>query len=325
MGDREKQRKNAGLDGDDASPRGGRCAIVGVPNVGKSTLLNTLLGQKLAITNGRPQTTRQNLLGVYESKAPRTQIAFIDTPGMHRPQNALGRAIVESAKAALADCNVVVFLTDVGKHITVNTFLSGETGEVLESAKRTGCPIILAINKIDRLEKREELFPLLQHMDATGHFTAIVPISARRNKNVDGLLSEIRKQLPEGLLYPDAEDAALTDKPERFFAAELIREAAMEATRQEVPYSIAVVIDEFHDEPKITKIKATIVVGKDAHKGILIGKGGERLKEIGTAARLQMEQMFERKVFLALWVKVNEGWTENPSAVRELLEENDGT
>lgn len=307
---------------EESTPRSGRCAIIGVPNVGKSTLLNALLGQKLAITNPRPQTTRTSLLGVYASDSPKTQIAFLDTPGMHRPHNALGRAIVESAKAALAECDVILMLTDVGKRITVNTFLSKETGEVLELAKRAGVPIVLAINKIDRLERREMLLPLLQHMDATGQFTAVVPIGARRGTNLDGLLQEIRKHLPEGLLYEDPE---VTDKPERFFAAELLREAAMESTREEVPYSLAVVIDEFLDEPKITKIKATVIVGKDAHKGIVIGKGGERLKEIGTAARIQMEQMFDRKVFLQLWVKVIDGWTENPSAVRELLEENDGT
>jgi len=329
MADRSKNTEETDVDSSQQGPRSGRCAIIGVPNVGKSTLLNTLLGQKLAITNRRPQTTRTSLLGVYTSDDPKTQIAFIDTPGMHRPQNALGRNIVESAKAALAECDVVVFLTDVGKSITVNTFLSGETGEVLDTAKRTGRPVILVINKIDRLEKKEMLLPLLQHMHASGHFTAVVPISARRASNIDGLVREIRAQLPEGLLYPDLAEPDVTDKPERFFAAELVREAAMEETRQEVPYSVAVIIDEFNDgtgnAKNVTNIKATIIVGRESHKGIIIGKGGERLKAIGTAARKQMELMFDRKVFLQLWVKVIEDWTENPSSVRELLDANDGT
>lgn len=299
----------------EAVPKSGRCAILGRPNVGKSTLLNTLLGQKLAIATHKPQTTRTCLLGVYVQEDPPTQIAFIDTPGVHRPQNALGRALVESAKGSLAEADVILLITEVGPKTRPEDILLGEDQEVLATVKRCEQPVVLGLNKIDRLGQRSELLPILAAAQARGEFAGIVPLSARRGTNVRELVSELRSHLPEGLAF---DPEVLTDKPERFFAAELIREATMEQTRKEVPYSVAVVIDRFADEPGLTRVAATIVVSREGHKGIVIGKGGERLKAIGTAARLGMEEMLQRKVFLEVWVKVVPDWTEDPRQVREL-------
>jgi len=298
--------------------RSGRCAIIGRPNVGKSTLLNRLIGQKLAIATHRPQTTRACLLGVYASDDPPTQIAFVDTPGLHRPQNALGRALVENAKAGFTDADVVLLLVEVDPKSRAEALIRGEDREALTALAKGGRPVILGINKIDQLKQRSDLLPLLEALQARSEFAAMVPISAKSGSNLAGLVTEIRRHLPEGLTYdPDV----LTDKPERFFAAELIREAAMVQTRQEVPYSVAVLIDRFVDEPGITRIAATIVVAREGHKGIVIGKGGQRLKEIGTAARKGMEDLLQRKVFMELWVKVVPNWTEDPRRVRELVGE----
>lgn len=306
----------------DDLPRSGRCAIVGRPNVGKSTLLNTLLGQKLAIATSRPQTTRNCILGIYTSADPRTQIAFVDTPGMHRPHNALGRAIQENAKTALNGVDLVVMMTDVESSTRAEDFLRrGGDAEVLTNLSATERPIILVLNKVDRLRDKTQLFPLLTAAEGLKRFEAFVPMSARRGQNVPGLISELRKHLPEGLQYPED---MLTDRPEKFFVAELIREAAIEQTAKEVPYSVAVTIDQFEDDASLSRIHATIVVPKDSHKGILIGKGGARLKAIGIAARTQAEMMLERKVYLKLWVKVMDDWTNHPSQVRDLMQDDVG-
>jgi len=296
-------------------PRSGRCAIVGRPNVGKSTLLNAVLGQKLAIATARPQTTRTCLLGVHIADDPPTQIAFIDTPGLHRPKNALGRALVESAKEGLADTDVILMMIEINRKRRLEELLIGEEGDILAMIKSSGVPTVLGINKIDKLPNRAALFPILEHCEKRFDFAALVPMSASRGQNVKGLVRELRNHLPEGLsLDPDV----LTDKPERFFASELIREALMEATRQEIPYSVAVTIDEFIDEPELTRIAATIVVPRESHKGIVIGKGGSMLKHVGSAARAEIEALLQRKVFLKLWVKVVEDWTDSPRRIRDL-------
>lgn len=301
----------------DDLPKSGRCAIVGRPNVGKSTLLNTLLGQKLAISSSRPQTTRNCILGVHVTESPATQIAFIDTPGLHRPHNALGRAIQENAKTALQGADVIVMMVEVEASTRAEDFLrSGPDAEVLQQLQQVGTPLVLAMNKVDRLKEKALLFPFLEAAQALECFAALVPISARRGTNVQGLLVEIRKHLNEGLLYPPD---MLTDRPERFFVAELVREAIIAQTQKEVPYSVAVVVDTFEDEGNLSRIQATIVVPKDSHKGILIGKGGARLKAIGTAARMEAEALLERKVYLKLWVKVMDDWTNQPARVRELV------
>lgn len=298
--------------------RSGRVAIVGRPNVGKSTLLNALLGQKLAIATEKPGTTRSNLLGVYLQSDPPTQIAFVDTPGMHRPRNALGRALQEDAKAGLAGADAVAMITHVGKDTHPETFLGGADGEVLSQLADQKAPVVLVINKIDRIKHKGDLLPLIARAAERHPFSAVVPLSARTGDNLSALVSALREHLPEGLSY-DPEQ--FTDKPERFFASELIREAVLRQTREEVPHGVAVLIDRFEEDGNLTRVAATIVVSKDAHKGIVIGKGGEQLKRIGTEARLAMEELYERKLFLELWVKVVAGWTDDPAKVQSLVRE----
>ena len=300
------------------SARSGRVAIVGRPNVGKSTLLNALLGQKLAIATEKPGTTRSTLLGVFTQKNPPTQIAFVDTPGMHRPRNALGRALVEDAKAGLQGADAIAMITEVGKSVPPQTFLRGGDVEVLEQLQGVTVPVVLVVNKVDKLKQKAELLPVLAIATERFPFAAVVPLSARTRDNVGALVTALREHLPEGLAY---DEQLLTDKPERFFASELVREAVLEHTRQEVPHGVAVLIDKFEDSPELARVSATIVVSKDAHKGIVIGKGGDRLKQIGSEARVAMEQLFERKVFLELWVKVVSDWTDDPLKVQRLVRE----
>jgi GTP-binding protein Era len=301
--------------------RSGRVAIIGRPNVGKSTLLNALLGQKLAIATEKPGTTRSNLLGVYVQKEPPTQIAFIDTPGLHRPRNALGRALVEDAKAGFSGADAIAMITEVGKSVQPQQFLGGGDAEVLEQLRQQSAPVVLVVNKVDRLKNKAEMLPALARANQVFNFSAIVPLSALKHDNLGALVTALREYLPEGLSY-DNQD--LTDRSERYFASELLREAVLEHTRQEVPHGVAVLIDSFEDSPQVTRIGATIVVSKEAHKGIVIGKSGERLKLIGTEARVAMENLFERKVFLETWVKVVNDWTEDPIKVQRLLRESQG-
>jgi len=298
--------------------RSGRVAIVGRPNVGKSTLLNALLGQKLAIATEKPGTTRSTLLGLYSQKEPPTQIAFVDTPGLHRPRNALGRALVEDAKAGLAGADAVAMITEVGKSAPPQTFLTGGDAEVLGALSGVKVPVVLVINKVDRLKQKAELLPVMQRATEIFPFAAVVPLSAIKGDNLEALIRALREHLQAGLAY---DEQLLTDKPERFFASELIREAVLEHTRQEVPHGVAVLIEKFEDTPEITRVSATVVVSKEAHKGIVIGKGGQQLKQIGTDARLAMELLYERKVFLELWVKVVSNWTEDPLKVQRLVRE----
>lgn len=308
----------------DEPPRSGPCAIVGRANAGKSTLLNTLLGCKLAIATPRPGTTRTCILGIYVSDNPPTQIAFLDTPGLQRPRGALGRALVQSARQGLLETEVVLLVTEIDprRPDDPDQVLAREEKRVMGLARDRKLPVVLAVNKIDRLLDKRLLLPLIDACSQRYPFAAIVPISALRADNTLALVGAIREQLPEGLRY-DAE--MLTDKPERFFVAELVREAAMMQTEQEIPYCLGVYLDSFRDEQRLTSISAVIVVEKRAHKGILIGKGGSKLKSIGTAARRQIERFLGRKVFLELYVKVREGWTEAPADVRRLAVESTGS
>lgn len=292
--------------------RSGTCALVGRPNVGKSTLLNALLGQKLAIVAAKPQTTRTSILGVYQQEDPATQIAFLDTPGLHRPKNALGRALVESAKAAFADADVIVMLTD--NYGTAGEFPAPEDAEVLALVRAAKRPTILALNKVDRLKDKAKLLPILQNIGSKGIFDAIVPLSATRKVNFDGLIREIRERLPEGKIY---KEDFFTDKPQRFFAAEFVREAVIRHTRQEIPHSVAVLVELFDESTRVTRIAASILVEKDSQKKIIIGAKGSMLKAIGTDARVQIEEMLEKQIFLELFVKVAEDWTDNAEVVRD--------
>jgi GTP-binding protein Era len=300
-------------------PRSGRCALVGRPNVGKSTLLNTLLGQKLAIVASKPQTTRTHILGVYLSADPPTQIAFLDTPGLHRPKNALGRALVESAKGALEGADAVVMLVEVPARRESGDAKTPSAAdlEVLATVKAAGRPTVLALNKVDRLADKTALFPLLEMWSKQHDFVALVPMSARGGDNVEALVKALRGSLPEGRLYDD--DDFVTDRPERFFVAELVREQVIQKTRQEVPHSVAVLVDSFTDEGRLARIDATVLVEKDSQKKIVIGAGGAMLKAIGTGARAGIEPLLGKQVMLRLWVKVVPDWTDVESRVREVL------
>ncbi len=304
--------------------RAGRAAIIGRPNAGKSTLLNALLGQKLVIVTSTPGTTRTSVLAVYQSKAPPTQIAFIDTPGLHRPKSALGRVLVEEARGGLMEASVVLLLVEAPaesrgqKKVNVPQAIHPDDEPVLALAKDSGLPVILVLTKIDRLKDKRFLLPFISMYQAAHDFAAIVPISSVREENLDVLIAEIRAHLPEGLLY-DAE--YFTDRPERFFVAEMVREAAIQQVRAEVPHGLACTIDEYMEEPNIVRIKATLVVEKDSHKGIVVGAGGARIKAIGTAARHEIERFLGRKVHIELWVKVILGWTGKPNEAKRLATE----
>ena len=301
------------------TPRAGRVALVGRPNVGKSTLLNAALGQKLAIATPTPGTTRTCLLGVYASDEPPTQIAFIDTPGLHRPKSALGRVLREQAALGLEGSDAVVMMIEVPRGRGAGT-ISEQDAAVLELVQAAGRPTVLVINKVDLVRDKSRLLPLIDAVAAQLSPEAVVPVSALRGTNLDALLAELRALLPEGRLYDDGDDV-LTDRPERFFVAELLREAAIAETRAEVPHGLACVIDTFEERGGLVRIEATIVVEKESHKGIVIGARGARLKAIGTAARGEMERLLERKVFLKLWVKVMPKWTANPAVARRLATE----
>jgi len=296
------------------APRAGRCAIVGRPNVGKSTLLNALLGQKLVIATPRPGTTRSCVLGVYASDDPPTQVAFVDTPGLERPKGALGRVLIDSAKQGLVDCDVVVFVTEAPK-ASAPSQVNEKDATVLQALEVSNVPVILAINKVDRLKAKERLFAFIEAYRKERAFDAVVPISATRGTNLEALLGEIRGRLPEGLLY-DAN--FLTDRPERFFVSELVREAAMLNTRQEIPYGIACELDSYREENGLLRIEGTLVVEKQSHKAIVIGNQGEAIKKISTEAREQIEAFLQRKVYLRLWVKAVPGWTRDPIKARQL-------
>ena len=302
-----------------AGARAGRCAIVGRPNVGKSTLLNRLLGQKLVIATPRPGTTRSAILGVYASATPPTQIAFVDTPGLARPRTALHQVLVDQARLALEEADVVLFVveapSDRGQGAP-RVEASGADRPVVEALAEVGAPVILVVNKVDRLQDKRLLLPFLESAHGLREFAGSVPISATRGTNLDSLVREIRRYLPEGLLYEDAE--FLTDRPERFFVAELVREAVIRHTRAEVPYGAAVVVEGFTTEGARTRIQAAVIVEKDSHKGIVIGKGGQRIKTIGTEARQQIQALLERPVHLELFVKVEAGWTADPRRAKRL-------
>ncbi|MGB5546957.1 MAG: GTPase Era [Polyangiales bacterium] len=296
------------------APRAGRCAIVGRPNVGKSTLLNSLLGQKLVIATPRPGTTRSCVLGVYASNDPLTQVAFVDTPGLERPKGALGRVLIDSARQGLVDCDSIVFVTEAPKPgAALGVHEKDRTA--LQALESSNVPVILAINKVDRLKVKERLFGIIEAYQKNRAFAAVVPISATRGINLDALIGEIRQTLPEGLLY-DAD--FLTDRPERFFVSELIREAAMLNTRQEVPYGIACDLESYREEGALLRVEGSLIVEKASHKAIVIGSRGETIKKISTEARQEIEAFLGRKVYLRLWVKVVPGWTRDPSKVRQL-------
>lgn len=290
--------------------KSGYVAIVGAPNVGKSTLLNRFLGQKTAIVSPRPQTTRNRIVGILTQ--PQYQLIFLDTPGIHKPQKALGRFMLEAATGTLREVDIILLTID-DRSFPVDS----DTALVLENLRGISTPVILVVNKIDQI-KKEALLPLMATYKDLHDFKAIVPISALTGEGLDLLLAEILTFIPPGSPYYPSD--MITDQPERFVAAEIIREKIFRLTGQEIPYATAVIIDEFKENvgKQIVAISATIYVEKDSQKGILIGKGGSLLKKIGEAARKEIELMVGTKVFLKLWVKVFKGWTKSPEFIKQL-------
>lgn len=288
--------------------RCGTVAVVGAPNVGKSTLLNALLGQKIAIVSPKPQTTRRNLLGVLTE--PGYQIAFVDTPGVSHPKHLLGARMAQAAHQALLSADVVMLVTDVSR-------LPGEFDwRVAKMLARVDGAKLLVLNKMDRLPPEK----VQRHCDAHWALLPECPwmmISARKRDNLDRLLALLVPLLPEGPpLYPEDQ---VTDAPMRFLAAELVREQVLLRTRQEVPHSTAVLTETWEERPDgPVYIGATVYVERDAHKAIVLGKGGQMLKSIGASARKGIEEMLQRPVYLDLWVKVKQGWRERPGTLHEL-------
>jgi len=285
--------------------RSGLVAIIGAPNVGKSTLLNRILGQKVAITSAKPQTTRHRILGVWTT--PASQVIFFDTPGIHQASNLLNKVLLRQALSTLSDVDVILYMMEPGQRLE-------DQNLTLNSLKTQNRPVILAINKIDKI-KKEDLLPLMDICSRTLTLAALVPISALTGEGVPKLLEEIVNQLPEGPQYypPDT----ITDQPERFIASEMIREQVFNLTRQEIPYSTAVTVEEFNEaRPDLVRIKAVIHVERQSQKGIIIGKKGEMLKRIGSAARKDIERLTGTRVFLELFVRVEKNWSRDPRAMR---------
>lgn len=288
--------------------RCGYVAIVGRPNVGKSTLLNHILGQKLAITSRKPQTTRHNMLGIKTEGA--TQAIYVDTPGLHKNnEKALNRYMNRSASSALRDVDVVVFVVD-------RTRWTDEDELVLEKVRTVKCPLIVAVNKADKLTDKAELLPHLQWLAEQLPNAELVPISALHSQNLDTLENLINSRLPENEhFFPEDQ---ITDRSSRFLAAELVREKIMRQLGAELPYQITVEIEEFKREGRLLHIHALILVEREGQKKIIIGDKGERLKRIGQDARRDMETLFDSKVMLHLWVKVKGGWSDDERALRSL-------
>jgi GTPase len=292
--------------------RAGFAALVGRPNVGKSTLLNQLLGQKLAIVSPKPQTTRGRVLGIITR--PEVQVALLDTPGLHTAKGGLNARMVQSALQTLADADVALFLIEAG-----GPAVDSATHKALDQVKAAGKPTLLVVNKIDQV-KKVTLLPLIERWKTLHEWSEIYPLSALKGENVPGLIDAIAKYLPEGeAMFPPEQ---WTDASERDLCGELIREQLLRQLDQEVPYSAAVLIENF-DEAERTKgpkglvrVQATIILERDSQKAIVIGKGGSRLKEIGTKARLSMEHLLGAKVFLELHVRVEPGWTESAKGMR---------
>ncbi len=289
------------------SYRSGFVALVGRPNVGKSTLLNRILGEKVAIISDKPQTTRTRILGV--KHLPGAQMVFLDTPGIHKPKFELNKRMVEVALHVLDEVDLAFFMVEA-------TEPPGHGDRfVLERLKERDVPVVLVVNKVD-LVKKLRLLPLIDEYSRMHGFADIVPVSAKTGEGVDRLLALALARMPEGPAY-FSEDV-VTDQPMRVLAAEIIREKLLQKTRDELPFAIAVGIDSFKEEGRMARISATIYVEKDSQKAIVIGRHGEILKAVGTYARIDMEHLFGMKVFLELWVKVKEAWRQDERMLVEL-------
>jgi GTP-binding protein Era len=286
--------------------RSGFIAIIGRPNVGKSTLLNFLLGEKIAIISDKPQTTRNKILGIVNQ--PAAQMVFIDTPGIHKPMHKMNEHMVHTALATYNEVDVILLLVEATEPPGAGDRF------IIETLSKVNTPVFLLINKAD-LVKKEKLLPLIQTYSALYRFEEIIPLSALHG-DVGGLIDAVIKRLPEGPQYFPEDQ--LTDQPERFIVSELIREKIFTLTKDEIPYSTAVVIEDMKEEPELTRIDAVIYVERESQKGILIGKNGAMLKRIGTLARQDAEKLLGAKIFLQLWVKVKKDWREDERMLKEL-------
>lgn len=279
----------------------GFATLIGRPNVGKSTLMNRLIGQKIAITSDKPQTTRNRIQTVHTDE--RGQIVFLDTPGIHKAKNKLGDYMVNVAEHTLKEVDVILFLVEPTDYIG-----AGEK-HIIEQLKKTNTPVILLINKIDKLQKKEELLLYIDAYRKEMEFDQIIPVSAKNGEGTEDLLKTIFDYLPYGPMFYDED--TVTDQPERQIVAELIREQALRLLEDEIPHGIAVSVDAMKKRKKIMDVDATIICERDSHKGIIIGKGGSMLKRIGTNARKGIEDLLECQVNLKLWVKVKKDWRDS--------------
>ena len=282
--------------------KSGFATLIGRPNVGKSTLMNQLIGQKIAITSNKPQTTRNRIQTVYSCDAG--QIVFVDTPGIHKAKNKLGEYMVNVAERTLSEVDVILWLVEP------TTFIGAGERHIAEQLKKTTTPVILVINKIDTV-KREDILRFIDEYRKIYDFAEIIPVSALKGMNTDDVIDSIFKYLPYGPQFYDED--TVTDQPQRQIAAELIREKALRCLDEEIPHGIAVSIEKMKERQggKIMDIEATIICERDSHKGIIIGKGGALLRKIGSAARKEIEDMLEMKVYLQLWVKVKKDWRDS--------------
>jgi GTP-binding protein Era len=290
-----------------AAHKSGFVAIVGRPNAGKSTLVNRLVGQKIAIVTSKPQTTRNRIQGIVSRE--NAQVVLIDTPGLHDAKTTLNKQMMREVAAALEGIDVLVLMVDATMtHPHADNLL-------MDKSKRFAGKTILVLNKIDKLP-RPKLAPLLEKFGKAQEFAAIVPISAMKGEGCDALMNEVIKLLPEGAAYFPEDQ--VTDQPERFLASEIVREKAIALTYHEVPHALAVTVEKWEETPKLLRIEMTLTVERASQKKILIGRKGDMLKKIGTQARIELEEILNSKLYLGLFVKVAENWRENPIAVREL-------
>lgn len=293
--------------GNDEKFYSGYVAIIGRPNVGKSTLLNTILGEKISIVTSKAQTTRNKILGI--KNLPNAQIIFIDTPGIHKPIHKLGETMVKSATEALNEVDIVLFMSEPAEPKKGDRM-------IIELFNKMDKPVFLVINKIDTIRK-EELLPIITIYNKIYNFTEIIPISALKKDGTDLILEKIVKYIPEGpKFYPDD---IVTDQIERFIASEIVREKLIELTEEEIPHSIAVEVTKWEERKDgLISIRCNIYVERESQKAIIIGKGGLKLKEAGSRTRQDMERLFNTKVFLELWVKVKKNWRNNIKILKEL-------
>ena len=287
--------------------RSGFIAVIGRPNVGKSTLVNSIIGEKVAAVSSKPNTTRNSIKGIYNSDT--SQMVFFDTPGIERARGKLQKSMVQASLNSIDEADIVILVIDASR-----PFTKGDM-EIIGNLEN---PVVLVLNKIDKIKKHELLPIIKKAKEFSEKILEIIPVSATESDGIDTLISLIESKLPEGVRY--FPDDIYTDQPERFLVAEIIREKLFNLTKEEIPYKTAVKVEEFKENPGkgIIRIAATVFVERKSHKGIVIGKNGEMLKTVGNQARLEIEPILGTKVFLELWVKVKEKWTENESLIREI-------